>query len=605
MPITFIKMRFPLLQNISKKNEILTSFAGYDHRMSCSEGNFYFEKNMTANHFPYLSSRERRGIEKTIENYLGGIDVNDTFYYAAGTSLYKVGDPDTVISGITLDSTSFKTFVKMGAYIVVFPDKVWYNTKDETSGNIEASKKYTNTSITFKQVNSKGEPITLWNGSGDPPDGAYKIDTKDGKSVLKVYSATAKTWANVATTYFQIEATGIGTNFKKGDGVKITLDLTGITWDRAKDIFVNDEGNGKRSSNFAIYNLESDKIVIVGLLDAATKTFTLPSIDIERKCPDMAFVVECQNRLWGCDLEGHEIYASKLGDPTNWNCFAGISTDSWTATVGSEGEFTGAYSYLGNPIFFKEETILKVSISAYGAHSYRETVARGVQKGSGKSLAQVNELLYYKSPTSVCVYDGNFPQEIGAEFGDIQYENAVGGGWDNKYYISMEDDDYNLFVYNTENSMWAREDNTQVYDFINGDNKIFMAVPYSYTASGVTHVGAKITAIEAEGYSTNLEPPIDWVAESGFVGYTKSDKLYISRFDIRMKMEVGAECKMFIEYDSSGRWEYVWEIVGKGTKSFAIPVRPRRCDHFRYRLVGHGKCTLITVAKQYSEGSDL
>lgn len=585
-------MRFPLLQNIPKKNEILTSFAGYDHRMSCSEGNFYFEQNMTSDDFPYISSRNQRTKVKTVEDYLGSIGTDDAYYYASGEKLYK-GDDE--ITGITLDPTTTKSFVRMGAYIVIFPDKIWYNTKDETSGNIEASKGYTNTSITFTQVNSKGEPITLWNGQGTPSDGAYKIDTKDGKSVLKVYSATAKTWANVATTYFQIEATGIGTNFKKGDGVKITLDLTGITWDRAKDIFVNDEGNGKRSSNFAIYNLEDDKIVIVGLLDEATKTFTLPSIDIERKCPDMAFVIECQNRLWGCDLEGHEIYASKLGDPNNWNCFAGISTDSWTATVGSEGEFTGAYSYMGNPIFFKEETILKVSISAYGAHSYRETVARGVQKGSGKSLAQVNELLYYKSPTSVCVYDGNFPQEIGAEFGEIQYSNAVGGGWDNKYYISMEDNAYNLFVYNTENSMWAREDNTQVLDFIYGENKLFFATP--------TDTGADVYCVS--DYEGGKEKPIDWVAESGFIGYTKSEKLYISRFDIRMKMEVGAECKMFIEYDSSGRWEYVWEIVGKGTKSFAIPIRPRRCDHFRYKLVGHGKCTLITVAKQYSEGSDM
>jgi hypothetical protein len=193
------------------------------------------------------------------------------------------------------------------------------------------------------------------------------------------------------------------------------------------------------------------------------------------------------------------------------------------------------------------------------------------------------------------VYDGNFPQEIGAEFGDIQYSNAVGGGWDNKYYISMESDAYNLFVYNTENSMWAREDNTQVLDFIYGENRIFFATPN----------GADADIYCVSDYEGTKEKPIDWVAESGFIGYTKSDKLYISRFDIRMKMEVGAECKMFIEYDSSGRWEYVWEIVGKGTKSFAIPVRPRRCDHFRYKLVGHGKCTLITVAKQYSEGSDM
>ena len=592
-------MKYPILDNLQLNKEINTQFAGYNHQLSCQEGFFYDEKNVTLNYFPMLASRKRRKAVKVFTNFQG-ISSGTKIAWVDDGDLYYDGVKQTLSTGIELDDKTYKTMVRMGAYIVIFPDKVWFNTSDATSGNIEQTFTASNTSVTFQQVDSKGSNITLWNGVGDPTDGAYKIDTKDGKSVLKVYSATTNMWANVATTYFKISLTNIGKDFKKGDGVKIEIDFTGITWDRAKDIFVNDEGNGKRSSNFAIHERDDDYIIVVGLLDEATKTFTLPSIYVGRECPDIEYVCECQNRLWGVKANGQEIYACKLGDPTNWNCFAGISTDSWRATVGSDGVFTGAFAYMGNPLLFKENSLLRISISASGAHSYKEMICRGVQNGSSKSLVQVNELLYYKSPTSVCVYDGNFPQEIGDEFGDVKYSLGVGGGWDNKYYLEMESDDgSSLFVYDVNVNMWAKEDNVSIYEFCNTEDTLF------FVASDKVAY-----AVEGEDYATDsdeypLEDPVFWEAESGFIGYQITDKKYLSRFAIRMNMEVGAEAWLYIEYDSSGKWEYVWNVSGKGTKTFAIPVRPKRCDHFRYKIKGHGACKMIALTKEYGEGSDM
>lgn len=596
-------MRYPIVDNVQQNKEISTTFAGYDHRLSCREGYFLNEKNITSDFFPMLSTRRRRANVTDVEKFQGFFATEDTGYYVSNGELFAGG---TVVTGLSLDNSGLKTFVRMGDYLVIFPDKVWYK-GDGTYGNIEATKSYTSTSITFQQVNSLGANITLWNGQGDPSDGAYRIDTKDGKSTLQVYSKTANTWANVATTYFKITASGIDTNFKKGDGVKITADFTGISWDAGKNIFVNDEGNGKRSNNFAIHDIGSNYIIVTGLLDAATKTFTFPSFVVERKCPDMAYVVECQNRLWGCDEDGHEIYASKLGDPTNWNCFAGISTDSWAATVGSDGVWTGAYSYMGYPLFFKEESLLKVTISAYGAHSYRETVCRGVQYGSSKSLVQLNELLYYKSPNDVCVYDGNFPQEIGEVFTD-KFTNAVGGGYDNKYYLAMHNvttDSTELYTYDAVNYLWCRQDDIDIIEFVKMPryDSIFFAKWKNATDATIIAVNGEECVMEDE--NATLEGFVDWEAESGTIGYQMSAKKYLSRFDVRMKMEVGAEAWLYVEYDSSGNWEYVWNVSGKGTKTFAIPVRPRRCDHFRYKLKGKGDCKLISFEKVYEEGSDM
>ena len=158
--------------------------------------------------------------------------------------------------------------------------------------------------------------------------------------------------------------------------------------------------------------------------------------------PKMDFIVESNNRLWGCRYgvanNGkvvNEIYASKLGDFKNWNCYMGASTDSYAASVGTDGQFTGAVTHLGYPIFFKENCLHKVYGNYPANYQVQTTSCRGVQKGSEKSLAIVNEVLYYKSQNGICAYDGSLPNEISAEFGDERYSGAVAASHNNKYYF--------------------------------------------------------------------------------------------------------------------------------------------------------------------------
>ena len=192
--------------------------------------------------------------------------------------------------------------------------------------------------------------------------------------------------------------------------------------------------------------------------------------------PNMDFIVESGNRLWGCKygvaVNGqivNEIYASKLGDFKNWNSFAGISTDSYAASVGTDGQFTGAITHLGYPIFFKENCMHKVYGNYPANYQIQTTACRGVQRGCERSLAIVNEVLYYKARSGVCAYDGSLPMEISSALGDEAYSNAVAGSLGNKYYISMVDSkkQWSLFVYDTLKGMWHREDSTRAIVFCN------------------------------------------------------------------------------------------------------------------------------------------
>ncbi len=69
-------------------------------------------------------------------------------------------------------------------------------------------------------------------------------------------------------------------------------------------------------------------------------------------------------------------------------------------------------------------------------------------------------------------------------------------------------------------------------------------------------------------------------------------------------MELGAECEMYIEYDSSGTWEFAGRIQVRNTDSFLLPIRPRRCDHMRIKLKGSGDVKIYSITRNLAMGSD-
>ena len=291
----------------------------------------------------------------------------------------------------------------------------------------------------------------------------------------------------------------------------------------------------------------------------------------------------------------NEIYACKLGDFKNWNCFMGVSTDSYAASCGTDGQFTGAVTHLGYPLFFKENCMHKVYGNYPANYQIQTTACRGVQKGCSDSLAIVNEVLYYKSRNAVCAYDGSLPVEMSASLGEVSYSDAVAGGHGNKYYVSMKDADdvYHLFVYDTTKGMWHKEDNTQVDFFCSCRNELYY----------VEHSSKVIKTMLGSG---DPDPaPVEWMAETGVIGCSAPDKKYVSRLTVRLLPEIGARVTFWIQYDSGEDWEQLFTVSGVRLRSFCVPIRPRRCDHFRLRITGAGDTKIYSITKILEQGSDL
>ena len=592
-------MEFPILQEVARYREMTNAFGGYNHQLSCQEGQFYDMKNMTSEHFPVLSTRKNRGLANILVNPQGILDKEDLIYIANG-KMY-VNMKEVVLDGVTLSKEGTKTMSKMGAYVVIMPDKVWYNADSGECGYMEST--YTNRSeVTFSLCDANGAAIT-WHDAAyyeknEPKNGDYMMTKTNGKASLKVYSSSTSIWVTVATTYMQISAEGIGEGFEKEDGVKITIDNSLANWSYASNLFVNDEGEGKLSTNAHIVDKTDDCITVIGIIDES-KTFDNLPITVERKVPEMAFITECNNRLWGCSKDGREIYCCKLGDVKNWNCFMGLSTDSWAVTIGSDGKFTGATTYLGYPMFFKEDGFIKISVSANGGHQTKETKCRGVQKGSERSLAILNETLYYKSATGICAYGGSLPVSVSDELGEVRYYDAVAGTIDNRYYVSMRDKDnkYHMFVYDQKNGIWCKEDNVQALYFCNYEDDLYFI---DVTDNSLMSVRGTMPF-----YIKVTEEDFDWFVESGNIGYSSPDNKYVSRINVRIALDFGANVDFYLQYDSSGEWEHKFNMSGKGARTFTVPVIPKRCDHFKYKLVGKGGSKIYSITKTIEQGSDI
>lgn len=579
-------MLYPRLQASQTTRQMIDAFRGYNHNLRVADGEFYEMENMTSDFYPVLSPRGKRGIYKTCEG-LTGIIAKDSLCYVDGSG-FVIGDTRFEMG---LDEGTQKELVSMGAYVIIMPDKKYINTiEPDDRGDIEAS--YVSSGdVTFRLCSITGEAITQATvgveAPANPANGAMWLDTSVTPNALKQYSESSGMWVSVASTYIRIECAGIGEKFQKYDAVEIS----GVRSEKLQDL----------NASMVIWDKGPDFVVVAGIVDeVVTQAASEGALTLERRMPNMDFLVESENRLWGCryglNRKGetvNEIYASKLGDFKNWSCYMGLSTDSYAASCGTDGAFTGATAYMGNPVFFKETCLHKVYGNYPANFQIQTTACRGVQKGSYRSLAVVNEVLYYKAGTAVCAYDGSIPTEISYCLGAEQYKEAVGGALGNKYYISMLDSVGNahLFVWDSAKRLWHRED--------------------GFRAARMESLGGTLYAME-EGTGRiwdmtrsgdSPEDKVKWSVETGEIGLEMPDMKYLARMIIRMSLEAGTEVRIYARYDFSQDWEPLFAVRSTRLRSFDIPVRAKRCDYMQLRIEGDGPGKIYSITKTIQQGS--
>ena len=571
-------MYFPKLKAQAQQRAAVEQFGGLDRRVGHGAGCAENMENMWSGGYPALETRPRRGVMRQLTKPHGIVE-KDGLFWVDGTALYVNGAKTELVL-----SDSDKQLVSMGAYLLIFPDKKYINTQKLTEygsmENIQSSTGEVTFTLCYENGESVGSYVTGTYAPKEPGTGDLWMDTDRRVTVLRRYDGGS--WVEVTGICTKIAATGLGRGFQAGDGVTVSgcgaLELNGLH----------------------VLKAAADDWVLIPAMCRALDSQTA-AVTVMRTIPEMDFVVEQGNRLWGCKygiVDGqavNEVYACALGDFRNWNSFAGLSTDSYAAARGSDGAFTGAAACMGGVVFFKENCMERIYPAAGGGHQIVTVPCSGVRKGAERTVAVADGVVYYLGNDGVYAFDGSMPVCVSRALGDKRYTGGVAGGESGRYWLSAVDaaGETELLVYDTQKRLWHRQDDTA-------------AVAFARWNGEMTVLCSDGRLLDTSGTLGTAETGFSWSAESGDLGLYTPEHKYLSRLELRLKAAAGSTVKAYVCYDGDNVWEQVGGVSGEvgQTRGAVLQVRPRRCGHLRLKLAGDGPCRVYSAAAVYEKGSD-
>lgn len=340
---------------------------------------------------------------------------------------------------------------------------------------------------------------------------------------------------------------------------------------------------------------ENNRVAIIDTVEDNKITFTTDNIfttgknsgavTIKREVPDMDYICEFGNRLWGC--KGNDIYGSAFGDPFNFNKFNGTKAQSYTATLGSHGDFTGMISFMSHLLFFKEECIHKLYGDNPNNYEIVETTCQGTENGADGTIKIVGETVYYKGRKGVYAYTGGMPMLISNALGSESFKSVCAGTDLTKYYITAEKNgELCIYAYNPTYNTWCIEDNNiQVNSFANLGGSLYAA-----GADGIYMFG--------DSDRSETEWSFDMVFNETVLerkGYGKLQIRYSSG-------DVNGFVCVSVQNDDEPMREI--RLIQSYEKTMIIPIPIRRSDRLTLRFSGKGAFTLETLVREFYSGSD-
>lgn len=525
--------------------------------------------------------------------------IGDVFRAYDGVTFNGVGDSVFMVDG----KPATKVITEIGTNYIVVTAAL----QNGISGSAEVLASGNGTRINLENINthfSTGDVLKVIGCDDDALNGSGRTVTSTGSGYVVVSTAfPAKTYTQSGTmtiepfsaSQIRLAIAGLGTTFSKGDVVTIagcsTAAVNGTKTIRAAGsgyIVIDGVLSGKTTQASGI-TITRTKHTSSNVTVKRTSFTRSSGITITRKSQEFDYVCEHDNRLWACSSANHEIYASKLGDPSNWNSFEGISTDSYVVTVGSDGNFTGCCSHMGQVLFFKEQTIHMMYGSKPSNYQLNEKQMPGVRAGCSRSLCVVDETLYYVGRSGVYVFDGAMPKKISENI-TSELSDAVACQQDGKYYLScLKDGKQAMLVYDPRLQVWDEEDDTRFKFATYGDGTCY----YIDDANALRTITGNDGAI------------IWWSIESGDLRESSLDQKYISKAQFNLWLEAGAVADVYFRFDEDPVWHRAGTIHSVVAKTYTVPIVPQRCSRFRWKMEGKGQMKLLAMGITVEGGSEI
>lgn len=652
------------------------NFSGLNKNSLIGDGEFADMKNMSGDAYPLLSPRKKRKVAErqrtadttetvtaedgsvsevvtTEGQRLCGILGDVGFAAVWGSDFYYLGQK---VEGITL-TTSDKSLVAMGGYILVFPDAVYYNTVTGESGTLDENDKRINANSIFSgfyvesfTFDLDGEEKTwsknlsvelpcdftyngvhydsLGTGSNNETEffgsslrSEFEVDAAFSDALFVAFDGEALHYSYKGTVGGKGSRRSVKIEeWRRLDVKRVTLEInsaadnTSSLKEGAKNIW-----SGGRYVGYT-YENGSITVEINGTLgDYFSKFAAVSSMQVPtylqaqfiwqvRTIPILDFVCVHENRIWGChygfslygDKSVNEIYCSALGDFHTWTTSGEVATlagSPYTLSVGDYGEFTGCISHRGYVLFFKEDVIYRISGTKPANFRVAKIAAAGVQKGSERSMQIIDEVLFYKAKNGVYAYDGSLPEKVSRALGERLYTDAVAGSFLSRYYISMvSGGERMLYVFDTSTGLWHAEDSVEVRFFTEYGGALYGAV-----GNDIICFCGEVSEIFATPES---EGDFEWYCESGDKGLSSPYQKYFHRLLVRMEAESGARLKVSLACDG-GEFTLAGDYTASGKRTVLLPIVTPRCDHMRIRLDGKGYVKVYSIYYETETASEI
>lgn len=603
--------KLPELYADEGSRSVIGLFQGINRAPVIADGEFSEMMNMTSDGYPTLTAREPYGKTNLLTQNDTRICITTVAPYGVEQVCF-IDPPNVYIGGIEYDlgisaedPDRPKQIARMGAYLIVLPDMVYINTVDVTDkGKIEDKYESKNNTWDIKVADFEGrvpDYVQAEKPEGEGVKNGVLWHRTGSAAALLRWDAEAEKWEE-EKSFLKVLVGGIGElsfkkTLKKGDAVRIGG--TGVI-DGTAQI-----ENAKHLKDSSGNDLGVDWFMVPGMIEESMKEIT-GTFSVARAIPVLDYACESGNRLWGCRYgendageKVNEIYCSALGDFFRWYIGpADNDTSPVTFSVGTDGKFTGCMTYGGYPTFFKEGYMHRVGGYLPSDFSVYTEKVPGVRSGCHRSLAVVNNVLYYVSPSGVMGFDGSAPVKISDKLGSLSmYAHAVGGRCGEKYYLHLRNNQYaakgHIYVLDTALGLWHAEGEDKIESMAEyGDDMLMIRV------DGDTH---DILTVKP---GTNPEGAVTWMCETGNIGMESPDRKYITRLTVKLAAEIGSRVRVSILYDSAGTWKQIFATEMAGVRPVTVPILPMPCDHFKLRIEGKGPCRIYNITKTMREGAE-
>ena len=604
---------------VQNSRNLLRAFGGLNETYGCTEAEYSSGINFSSRNFPALSTRMPRRRLKELAGLNGMYHLNGLLTVCGKDLVYTPDeDPARAATVENAVADSRKTLVGIGTKILIFPDKAAFDTADGSVAPLGAVWEAGDRNVEFAPCDADGKTYEVQDkGTKEPEhpaDGQLFLKLNDperpyaAENTLEVYSETSGNWTVIPLNYCLVTAEGIGKDFRAWDTVTLSgtaagqleqwneLDGDRIVYEvQENSLRLRADPGGECFYGRLVRNGTS--AVWISMDGAQRKeVFLAEPAKAERRVPELDYLTECDNRVWGCSSRENVIYACKLGDPTNWFSYRGIAADSYAVTVGSDGPFTGAATCMGYALFFKENTLHKLYGSKPSDFQLSSLRCRGVAKNAARSLCVLNETLYYLSPEGVMAWDGSIPAKVSTALDAGKLSNvkeAVGGALDGRYYLHIaREGQMRLLVYDTERGLW-QEENVCSCEMASTGGQL-----YFWDGGTLWAADPNREAVIREG--TRVEQAVDFELVTGDLGMDSPEERYLSRLTLRMDAACRSRLAVEVSYDGAP-WEKAAALTMEGPRrNCDLSIVPRRCASLRLRLRGNGQITLRSLAKTFA-----